>query len=283
MSTALIKIDGMAVGLLQDAYAMRDAALESAALVGIVKTAPQNESAASAMKEVKRVLKLVEDARKEAKEPVLDLCRKIDATAKEFVADLAAEELRLAKAVGNYQQEQLEIQRAAARKAAEEAARIERERAEAQRKIEEEQRKVAEEARRKAEAEILAARCEADKAAAEARAKAEQARIAAEAEARQKIEAERAAQQLQAIPVSPAGNKADGQVVREVWDFEVTNVWDLVRARPDLVSIEPRRREICEAVALMVSTGEPKIPGLRIWKEVRAGVRLGREKKVIDV
>lgn len=280
---ALIKIENMQVGLLSEAYALRDAALEAAALIGTVKTAQENDSATEAMKSVKRVMKQVEDARKAVKGPVWDLCTRIDATAKEFVADLASEELRLAKAVGNYQQEQLEIQRAAARKAAEEAARIERERMEAQRKIEDEQRRVEAEARAKAAAEMAAARNAADRAAAEARAKAEQARIAAEAEARQKIEAERAAQQLQAIPAAIVGNKAAGQVVREVWDFEVSNVWDLVRARPDLVSIEPRRREIGEAVALMAATGEPKIPGLRIWKEVKAGVRLGAERKSIDV
>lgn len=284
MSTSLITLSGQSVALSNDAAIMRESALEKAALVGLVKTASDNERAAGAMLEVRRVLKLVESARKEVKEPVLDLCRAIDAAAKEFCHDLACEEIRLARATGNYQQEQLEIQRAAARRAAEEAARIERERLEAQRKIEEEQRRIAEEARLKALAEMAAAKSEADKASAELRAKQEQERIAAEAEAKAKIEAERAAQQLQAVAPPPVHNKAEGQTVREVWRHEVTNIFDVVRARPDLCDITIRKSSVNELVALLVANGtEPKVPGLRFWKETVAGVRVGREQKVIEV
>jgi fructose-1-phosphate kinase PfkB-like protein len=34
------------------------------------------------------------------------------------------------------------------------------------------------------------------------------------------------------------------QGVRFVWDFEVTSIEDLIRFAPDLVKIEPKRREI---------------------------------------
>jgi hypothetical protein len=93
---------------------------------------------------------------------------------------------------------------------------------------------------------------------------------------------ERARQEVIAIPAA-APKKAEGQVVREVWEFEVTDTWLLARTMPALVRIEVNRQECNEVIARLAANGEPKIPGLRIWKSTKVSVRAERGGKVVDV
>lgn len=69
-----------------------------------------------------------------------------------------------------------------------------------------------------------------------------------------------------------------GQIVKEEFDFEITDVWALAKAHPDCVNPpEPKRREI----RAMLDAGI-KLVGVKSWKAVKASVST-REKKAIDV
>ncbi len=111
------------------AVALRDRALEQAALIGKVANADDQRDAVAAQASIKEVLRAIEAAREEAKKPVLEFGRMIDAKAKEFSKELKAEELRLARLIGDFQQlEQARI-RAAQQAENERLAELERQRA----------------------------------------------------------------------------------------------------------------------------------------------------------
>lgn len=75
------------------------------------------------------------------------------------------------------------------------------------------------------------------------------------------------------LPPLPA--KAEGQTLRHEWQFEVKNPFLLASTHPSFVTIEPKRREIKEALALGV-----KVQGVRAWQEVKSGVRIEKEKAI---
>jgi len=309
----LFRVNQGAVEVHAEASRLKEDALASGALIGIVTNEVSNAAAVEAMKEIKSVLSLAETTRQRIKQPVLDLARAIDGRAKEFSLELQEELNRLGQACADFQTAQLERVRAQERARQEELARIEREKREAlrkieeeerrkaeeaRRKIEEEERRRAEEARRKAAAEAAAARSEADRQAAferakaeaarlaveaEARVKAEEQRLAAEANAQAKAEEERRAQEQMSLGPAPAAIRADGQTSKMTWSWEVTDIWTLARMQPALVEITPRRQQINDVITSMSAAGEPKIPGLRIWPEMKVGVRVGRPKEAIDV
>lgn len=76
-------------------------------------------------------------------------------------------------------------------------------------------------------------------------------------------------------PIAPA--KATGQIVKQEWQFEVTDVHALARAHPGCVKIEPRALEIRSALNAGV-----KLAGIRAWKTTKATVRLPRAKSPIE-
>ncbi len=103
----------------------------------------------------------------------------------------------------------------------------------------------------------------------------------AKIEADATLEPELKTQAIEAVTSVPAPEKPQGQTVREEWEFDVTNIWDVVRANPGLVEITLRKRETRECIEAIARTGaQPKIPGLRIWKEVKVGVRLDKARTV---
>lgn len=199
----------------------RESALEKAALIGAVKDANQQELAVEALRVIKGLLSDMEKRRERAKAPVLDLGRAIDATAKQAVEELKAEELRLNTELGSYQQEQLIIAR---RKEAERQAelnRIEDERKAKEREAwlkSESERKAREEAERAAQAKAAAeerARQEAI-----AKAAAEKARLEREAqaqvEAASKLKGKKAAEEKARLESerAEAMRKADEESAR---------------------------------------------------------------------
>jgi len=232
----LIKRDDANLRVLftEDAKALASEALESAALVVKVDSAGSQELAVDAQKSCRRVIKLVEDARKVVKAPVLDYGRAIDAAAEKFVADLKREEMRVAKLAGDYQALLLAKARS-------------------------------EEAAKRAELTALEKQRE------------EQLAAAKSLEEREQIQAEHC-QLQQALSVLTAPPKAEGQSVEEVWCFEVENPHLLANSHPTFVTIEPKRREITEALK-----GGFTVKGIKAWKEVRSRVRLGREPKALEV
>ena len=236
MSTAALTITGLQhaqVELAPDSYERRSIAMNAAARVPAVADAMDAEDAADALRLLGALVKDVEAARKVVKEPVLELGKKIDTTAKEFVADVVAEKARIETALGTFQAAEQRRADAERRAAQEEADRLAREAAKAQR--------------------------EADRATNQGEADRTQ-QVAAQAETAA-IEARVAAAEI--APVKPSG-----VAVRQPWKFEVTDIKALFAARPDLCVIEPNNAGIRAQIP-----HNQNIPGLRIWQEAKASVR----------
>jgi hypothetical protein len=79
-------------------------ALELSAAIGKVADNAANLRAVAAQTELVTLIKLVEEARTSAKDPVLKFGRNIDDAAKAFIADLKEEQNRLSQLVGDFHQ-----------------------------------------------------------------------------------------------------------------------------------------------------------------------------------
>jgi hypothetical protein len=130
MTNALIVRDdaSLTVSFTAAAEELKLKALESAALVGRVSNADEQEAAVNAQKALAEILSVAEKARKACKEPVLEFGRRIDGAAHSFLAELKSEQMRLAKLVGDFQQLELAKVRAAQVAENERLAELERER-----------------------------------------------------------------------------------------------------------------------------------------------------------
>ncbi len=251
---ALRNVGSVEIIIAPDAIATRDDAVGNASLVGRVENRLQAAGAADALKALKAITKAVEASRTAIKAPVLDLGKRIDATAKQFVAEVEVEITRLTGLLTSYEVEQRRI-----------AAEEERKRQE------EERRRQAEEAARMAEirrqqeaaarAELLA-NTERERAAAEAQ------RIAAESAAA--IEQAAAAARQANLPAVVEPPKVAGTVVREDWTFEVTDLRAFAQAHPELVEITVRRADVLK----MIRGGCRQLAHARIYTETKVGVRL---------
>lgn len=104
MNDLLIRNDAeLSVRIAEDALQLKTRALEKSGIIGRVSSAQEQETAVEAQRAIKSLRKLAEDSRKSIKAPVLDFGRAIDAAAKEFDADLAEEDLRLARLIADFQ------------------------------------------------------------------------------------------------------------------------------------------------------------------------------------
>lgn len=238
MSESLIILDeNLKPTLAGEFNNLKTTALESSALIGIVRNQEQDQAAESAASQVSALIKAVEKRRVAVKAPFLEACRQIDACAAKAVSDLKDEEIRLNRAIGDYKQALIE-----------EARRKEIERQEELRRIVEQE--AAE--RRRIDAETQAGHL-----------------TEAQRQEAWKHQAELSAQAAEAVGPQRGIAKTGNQIVREVYKFDVVNVWDLVKARPDLVTVEPKTRDINEAIAL----GMTECKGLRIYKDVSVSRR----------
>jgi hypothetical protein len=84
----------------------RAEALESSALIGKVEDAASQERAVASQGKLLTVIRAVERARKAVKEPVLALGKEIDRKAKEFIAELDAEGMRVAGLINEFQEKE---------------------------------------------------------------------------------------------------------------------------------------------------------------------------------
>ena len=219
------------------AFNARTLALEASGRIKAIASVADLDAAAVALTKLKALTRSVEDSRKEVKAPVLEVCRRIDAVAKDYLTSLESESKRLSVIVGSYQ----EAQRRKAEKEREESA--------------------------KAQADAIA---EMNAKQAEAVANGdEEAADAARAEAADKI----AASQLAAI--NAEGPRPEGITSRTSWKFEVVDIAELHAARPELCVITPNNA----AIRAVVKMGA-KIPGLRVWQEAAAIVRVAAPVKV---
>jgi hypothetical protein len=241
MNTQLITIlgtDGVSLTATEAAFEKRDTLALACGTVTTVKNAVQAEQAAALLKEIKGFTRLIEDSRKEVKEPIIALGKQIDGLAKELTEFLEQDGARISKLLGNFQMEQARLVREAQEKAYQEEQRILREA--------EERKRVADETSR---SQAIADR-----------------RI-------DKIEAQtfEAVAQVRANAASVAvASKPSGIATRNVVKFEVTDIHALYAARPELVKMEANTAVIN---AVLRSNPRASIPGLRTWEEASAIVR----------
>ena len=238
-------------------------------------TDPSGDAAADAQLKKLAAMRIeVEKSRVKVKEPALQFGKMVDNKAKEFVAEIVAEEARLKAERGTYAQaviaernriiREQEEKRMAEEKKRREADAAEASRIEAARKAEE----AAEAARRKAEEDAFNAttpeeEAAAEKAAAEAKRKADEAaRLEAERKEDARIEAEKKAAEVSVptfVPEAPKG-------VKMVPDYELMDIDALYRHNAGLVTLTERRKEILDAIARgMIGDVPPQIPGLRVF------------------
>jgi hypothetical protein len=175
----------------------RRVALEASGNCKAIASVTDLDNAAAALTTIKALTRSVEDSRKDVKGPVLDVGRRIDSVAKDYLNPLESEAKRLSVLVGSYQ----EAARRKAEREREEAARVQAE-------------ATAEMYRKQNEALARGDEAAADAARAEAADKIAEAQLAA---------------------VNAEGPKADGIVTKTAWKFEVTDVLALFDARPELV------------------------------------------------
>lgn len=230
MSTHTLTLTGIQhaqIELAPDAYQRRDDLLAMTAPITTIADAFDAEMGAEALRLVTAMVKQIEDARAEVKAPVLALGKRIDETAKTYIGEVASEQVRLKRILGDYAAaEQLKADKAR-RAAQDEADRL---------------------AREAAKAALAAERATSDGQAEQT----QQAAAAAEAKA---IEARVAVTEIKRD--GPANTK-----LTQTYKFEVTDIKALFAARPDLCVIEPNNAGIRAQIK-----HNQQIPGLRIWRE----------------
>lgn len=110
-------MDNAEVVIQNDAYSLRNHALLDAGNIVAVDDVFDANAAATAQAALKHILTEIESSRKDVKAPILQIGRKIDAIAKEFLADVVTEEARIAKMLGAYQRIERDKKVAAQREA----------------------------------------------------------------------------------------------------------------------------------------------------------------------
>ena len=95
-----------------------------------------------------------------------------------------------------------------------------------------------------------------------------------------------AKQSVEALAPVVAPPKAEGQTVTYTLNYDVTDVWELLRHNPGLVEVTPRRREILEFLNRLAEATAPllpSVPGLTVRREVKSGTRQSKPQKAIEV
>jgi dTMP kinase len=290
MSTNALAIlgDGYQIQITPEAEKQKATIINAARAVVAVTDADSCDIAQSRLRSLASVRTAVESSRKQVKAPVIDLGKRIDGIAADFVAEVIAEEARLSGLVTEYAREQQRIKREAELAAEQERQRVERERHEAEMAAQREaarierERQAAERAAHEAEIARLkaeaaqsedgqrAAREAQEKALAaqrEAEARAEAARRQAEADAAAAREREGAARIAAAEAVAapaPAG-------VREEIDFDVEDILAFVAKFPQLCRIEPKRADVLAALKKSFERNGklPDVAGLRVFQNLK--------------
>lgn len=276
MSAALVVrgASEVQIDIAPEALHVRNTALLFSGTIKAISTQTEAQAVAHAIKEFQALSRETESSRTDVKKPVLELGKRIDSAAKEFIGPVETELARLRGLLNGYQAEQ------------------ERQRREAEAKRQAEIRAAQEaedKARREAEAARLAAEKEASAKAEQAKqeddpfaaAEAEAARVAAAETARRQVEQAKAATvaAVKAVTVQTAAAIAprtiEGVHVRKSPDFKVTDAMKLALIRPDLVTITPKRAEIlAEMRTLKEWEGERQLcEGLIGWWDGKAVVR----------
>ena len=280
--------DGYQIQITPEAEKQKATIISAARAVVAVTDADSCDIAQSRLRSLASVRNAVESSRKQVKAPVIDLGKRIDGIAADFVADVVAEESRLSGLVTEYAREQQRLKREAELAAEQERQRVERERHEAEMAAQREaarierERQAAERAAHEAEIARLkakaaqseegqrSAREAQEKALAaqrEAEARAEAARRQAEADAaaaREREESARIAAATAVAAPAPAG-------VREEIDYEVDDILAFVAKFPQLCRIEVKRAEVLAALKKSFERNGklPEVAGLRVFQNLK--------------
>lgn len=220
------------IAIVEEAVKERDLLILQASDINEVDGEFMNECAVEILRDIRKMKANVEGTRKSLKNPVLELGREIDGASKGFMESLLEEERRVKKLVDGYAAEQRRIRLEAERKHREEEQRIAREKEEAVKKMEE----------------------------AESREEKEEAR--SEVEEKVKREADMKSDPVKHEP------KPRGFSVKVSKDFEIVDIMEVLKARPDLVNVMPKRSAILEAIKTADS-----IPGLKIFEKTSTSIR----------
>jgi len=244
------------------AVVRRNAALEASALVGRVTDSGEQDRAVQAQIQLDTLRREVEAARKAVKAPVLDLSREIDRVASEWLAEVEDESLRVSRLVADYQAAEIKRREAAERSARLEAERIERERRE-------QEEAVAQQIERERQAALAAATSieqqdEIDRVACER-----------QREEQERLQADARRQQMELVAAIKPPDRAEGQSVRQDWDFEVVDIWQLARMHPACVEVKARRSEILG----LLRTGHT-LAGIRAFLVVKSTTRTAKRVEV---
>ena len=228
MSTLALQITGGTVTTPAAWEDRKTDVLFASSMVEFVNDPTTHDHAVAVQGDIRAARKFLEASRKELKDPVFQLGKRIDAAAKAEDAELEKEETRVQALVNDFQTLEL-----AKLRAAENARRLEEERIEGERK-------------EALEREI-----------ARQQAIGQAPNLDALDAIQEKFNAESAA-----LPV-PEQHKAEGQRVTEDFEITVTDIWMLARAHPACVKIEPRLSEI----KAMLKAGV-KVAGITFKKTV---------------
>ena len=126
------------IGATEAARRHRDDLLAKAQHTAGIEDADAAKAAAALMADMARFTRTIEETREAVKRPLLEAGRKIDATAKDLVAQVEAESKRLGTLLGGYQAAQRRLEEDARRRAYQEQERIRREAEDKERRIREE-------------------------------------------------------------------------------------------------------------------------------------------------
>ena len=96
-------INGVTIEIIAEAEQMKIEALMSSKGIESVDDGFEATLAAQAQSALRDLIKGIEESRKLAKAPVLEIGRKIDSVAKDYIDDVKTEELRIARLLGAFQ------------------------------------------------------------------------------------------------------------------------------------------------------------------------------------
>ena len=97
------KINGVIIEIVAEAEQMKIEALMSSKGIETVDDGFEATIAAEAQSALRHLIKGIEESRKLAKAPVLEVGRQIDSVAKDYIEDVKAEESRIARLLGAFQ------------------------------------------------------------------------------------------------------------------------------------------------------------------------------------
>lgn len=240
MTNALIITPSLGLSIVttaNEARIKRDDLLNQATLVALVADRIDADDATLLLRRLKTFEVSIEQARTQAKAPVLEIGKKIDELAKELVDQLKVETGRISRVLGAFELEE----------------------------------------RRKADAARYAAEQEARRIAEEARLKSLEVRAAAPdalaADRASDRVTEKAVEQIVALKQVAAAStvtRQAGTTVREDVCFEVIDLQALYSFNPTLVVLEPNGSAIR---AILRANPNLQVPGLRHWREAKLNVR----------